>query len=408
MNDFLGLKDCNAKGQRVLVRVDYNVPVANQDGQVVVTDASRIEKSLVTIKTLADMGARVILLAHFGRPNGQRDATQSLRPVYDVLKAQLAAYPVAFCDQTVGAEAEAAVAALTNGQILLLENVRFEAGEEANEAAFAQALAKLGDIYVNDAFSAAHRAHASTTGVAHLLPAYAGLLMEAELAALAKALEQPTRPVAALVGGSKVSTKLDLLSNLLDRVDHLLIGGGMANTFLHALDYPVGKSLCEKELIGTVTRILDQAAASGRKIHLPTDVVVAREFKAGADSRVAALGDVQADEMILDIGPATVQAWSQVVAASKTLVWNGPVGAFELTPFDAGTIALAQRVAELTGQGQLLSVAGGGDTVAALAKAGVTDQISYVSLAGGAFLEWLEGKTLPGVAALKRPLQQAA
>ncbi|MBM3602390.1 MAG: phosphoglycerate kinase [Alphaproteobacteria bacterium] len=408
MSDFLGLNKLNAHGKRVLVRVDFNVPVANQNGQVVVSDASRIDKSLPTIKTLADQGGRIILLAHFGRPNGQRDATQSLRPVYEVLKAKLPDYAVSFADSCVGDAAQAAVAALSNGQILLLENVRFMAAEEANEAGFAQELATLGDAYVNDAFSAAHRAHASTEGVAHLLPAYAGLLMEAELAALAKALEQPARPVAAVVGGSKISTKLDLLSNLLERVDHLFIGGGMANSFLHALDYPVGKSLCEKELIATVTRILDQAAANGRKIHLPTDVVVARAFKAGADSRIAALGDVQADEMILDIGPATVQAWSQVVGSCKTLVWNGPVGAFELTPFEAGTIALARRVAELTNQGQLLSVAGGGDTVAALAKAGVTDQLSYVSLAGGAFLEWMEGKTLPGVAALKPRLQQAA
>jgi phosphoglycerate kinase len=396
-------------GKRVLVRVDYNVPITHdQNGQTVVTDASRIEKSLTTIKGLASNGARVILLAHFGRPNGKRDPSQSLYPVYQALKDRLPEQAVAFCGDVVGEQAASAVAKLENGQILLLENVRFEAGEEANEAGFAAALAKLGDAYVNDAFSAAHRAHASTEGIVKFLPSYAGYLMTAELTALAAALDTPARPVAAIVGGSKVSSKLELLANLSAKVDHLLIGGGMANTFLHALDYPVGKSLCEKELIATALSIVDAASSKGCKIHLPLDVVVAKEFKENTPSRVCALADVAADDMILDVGPETIAAWGRVLASSKTLVWNGPVGAFETAPFDRGTTALALLVAELTSQDQLLSVAGGGDTVAALTKAAVAGQVSYLSLAGGAFLEWLEGKTLPGVAALQQPLQQAA
>ncbi|HET7594789.1 MAG TPA: phosphoglycerate kinase [Stellaceae bacterium] len=395
MAKFLTLDDIDPKGKRVLLRADLNVPM--KDGKV--GDLTRIERLAPTIRELAERGARVVVMSHFGRPKGKPEAAYSLRPLVAPL-AQAVGRPVAFAEDCVGPAAERVVAALKPGEVALLENLRFHAEEEKNDPAFAKQLAALGDLYVNDAFSAAHRAHASTEALAHLLPAAAGRLMQAELDALAAALETPKRPVAALIGGAKVSTKLDLLTFITGKVDVLIIGGAMANTLLFAQGIAVGKSLCERDMADTARRIIDQAKKAGCTLVLPVDGVIAREFKAGAASETVAIDRVPPDAMILDIGPKTVQAISEQLAECRTLVWNGPVGAFETPPFDAGTTALAKRVAGLTKQGKLLSVAGGGDTVAALAHAGVVDDLSYVSTAGGAFLEWLEGRELPGVAAL--------
>ncbi len=384
-------------GKRVLVRVDLNVPMA--DGQV--TDATRLAAAVPTLAALSDRGARVLVLAHFGRPKGKRDLAESLAPVVPAL-ADVLGRPVAFIADCIAAEAEAAAAALPEGGIAVLENTRFHAGEEKNDADFVAALARLGDFYVNDAFSAAHRAHASTEGLAHVLPAFAGRSMQAELEHLEKALDKPVHPVAAVIGGAKVSSKLDVLGHLVARVDHLMIGGGMANTFLAARGIDVGKSLCEHDLADTARGILAKAEAAGCTVHLPYDVVVAKTFGAGVPCRTVNVHEVAADEMILDLGDAAVEALGDALKTCRTLVWNGPLGAFEFPPFDQGTVALARIAAALTQSGSLLSVAGGGDTVAALNHAGVAGDFSYVSTAGGAFLEWLEGKTLPGVAALEQ------
>ncbi|WP_372915346.1 phosphoglycerate kinase [Sandarakinorhabdus sp.] len=383
-------------GKTVLVRADLNVPMA--DGAV--SDDNRLRAAMPTIAALADAGARVAVLSHFGRPEGP-DTENSLKPVAAALCAVLGR-PVAFIDDCVGDAAAAALAALPAGGIAVLENTRFHAGEEANDPVFAAQLAKLGDFYVNDAFSAAHRAHASTEGLAHLLPAFAGRTMAAELKALEAALGQPKRPVAAIVGGAKVSSKIDVLLHLVEKVDHLMIGGGMANTFLAARGIDVGKSLCEHDLTATALDIMARAQAAGCTIHLPYDVVVATEFKAHAPSRIANIHDIHADEMVLDIGPAAVEALADALKTCATALWNGPLGAFEIPPFDAGTTALARTAAALTQGGTLITVAGGGDTVAALAHAGVLQDFSFISTAGGAFLEWMEGKALPGVAALQQ------
>lgn len=385
----------NVAGRRVLLRVDLNVPV--RDGKI--TDLTRIERLSPTIRELSAKGARVVVCSHFDRPKGKVVPEMSLRPMAEAL-AHVLGNPVGFAEDCTGEPAARAVAALGDGGVLVLENTRFHPGEEKNDPAFAAALAKSGDVFVNDAFSAAHRAHASTEGVAHLLPSYAGRLMQAELEALDAALHSPQRPVMAIVGGSKVSTKLELLGNLVGRVDLLVIGGAMANTFLAAQGIAVGKSLQEADMHATAREILDKAKEAGCEILLPTDAVVAREFKPNPATDTVPIGAIPADTMMLDVGPATVAALIARLASVKTLVWNGPLGAFETPPFDAATTALAQAVASATADGKLRSVAGGGDTVSALRHAGVIDRMSYVSTAGGAFLEWLEGKTLPGVAAL--------
>ncbi len=389
------LDDMALSGARVLTRVDLNVPM--EGGRV--TDMTRITRMVPTLHDILDKGGRPILLAHFGRPKGRPDPSQSLHPLVGPL-AEALGRPVAFAADCVGGPAAEGVRDLAPGSVLLLENTRFHEGEEANDPAFAAALAQNGDVFVNDAFSAAHRAHASTEGLAHLLPACAGRLMAEELAALEKALSHPERPVVAVVGGAKVSTKLDLLANLLDRVDVLVIGGGMANTFLAAKGIGVGKSLCEHELGDTARAILADARTKGCEIVLPVDVVVARAFRAGAPTETVSARDCPHDAMILDAGPRAVAEIIARFQAARTLVWNGPLGAFEIPPFNAATDAAARAAAELTAAGRLLSVAGGGDTVAALNGAGAADRFTYVSTAGGAFLEWLEGKTLPGVAAL--------
>ncbi|MCJ2038683.1 phosphoglycerate kinase [Methylobacterium sp. J-059] len=383
-------------GKRVLLRVDLNVPMEAAR----VTDATRIERVVPTIREIAGQGGKVVLLAHFGRPKGKREAKDSLRPVVATLSDKLGS-PVAFAEDCVGEAAATAVAAMRDGDVLLLENTRYHAGEEKNDAAFADALATNGDVYVNEAFSAAHRAHASTEGLAHRLPAYAGRLMQAELDALTKGLEAPKRPVIALVGGAKVSSKIDLLENLVTKVDMLVIGGGMANTFLHAQGKAVGKSLCEKDLAETALRILAAAESAKCRIILPVDAVVASEFKANAANETVPVDAVPEGGMILDAGPRSVAEIDAAIDEAATLVWNGPLGAFEMTPFDAATVAAARHAAERTTAGKLVSVAGGGDTVAALNHAGVSERFSYISTAGGAFLEWLEGKTLPGVEALR-------
>ncbi len=384
-------------GQRALVREDLNVPMA--DG--VVTDDTRLRAAVPTLTELADRGAKVLVLAHFGRPKGKADEKYSLRQVVAAL-SNAVGRPVEFIDDCAGEAAAQKVAALANGTIAVLENTRFHAGEEANDAGLVEQMKLLGDLFVNDAFSAAHRAHASTYGLAKVLPAYAGRAMQAELMALEKALGSPEKPVAAVVGGAKVSTKLDVLKHLVSRVDHLIIGGGMANTFLAARGVDVGKSLCEHDLTGTAEAILDAADAAGCTVHLPYDVVVAKEFAANpASLRTCNVHEVAADEMILDVGPQAVEALADALKTCRTLVWNGPMGAFETQPFDAATVALARTAAALTSEGSLVSVAGGGDTVAALNHAGVAEKFSYVSTAGGAFLEWMEGKELPGVAALE-------
>jgi phosphoglycerate kinase len=396
MTEFKTIDDMDVAGKRVLVRVDLNVPI--KDGRV--TDATRIVRLTPTLDELAQRGARVVLLSHFGRPKGKPAPEMSLRPVVAPL-ARALDRPVGFAGDCVGPKAEQAVDALKDGQVLLLENLRFHAGEEGNDPAFAGRLAALGDVYVNDAFSAAHRAHASTEALAHLLPAAAGRLLQAELEALARALTAPARPVAAIVGGAKISTKLDLLGNLVAKVDVLAIGGGMANTFLHAAGLGVGKSLCEPDLAATVKDVMTRAHAKGCAIVLPVDAVVARELKANAPHQTVAVDAVPADAMILDLGPRSVAALEARLADCRTCVWNGPLGAFETPPFERGTVAVARTAARLTKAGKLLTVAGGGDTVAALAEAGAVEDFSYVSTAGGAFLEWLEGKELPGVAALR-------
>ncbi len=393
---FRTLDSLDVAGKRVLMRADLNVPV--RDGKI--TDLTRIERLSPTIRELSDKGAKVIVCSHFDRPKGKRVPEMSLRPMADALSHVLGK-PVAFADDCIGAPAEQSVAAMADGDVLVLENTRYHAGEEKNDPAFAAALAKLADIFVNDAFSAAHRAHASTEGVAHLLPAYAGRLMQAELEALESALSKPVRPVMAIVGGAKVSTKLELLGNLVGKVDVLVIGGAMANTFLSAQGIDVGKSLQEGEMHAMALDILETARKAGCEIVLPIDGVTATEFRANPPIETVAINAVPAGSMILDVGPASVGALIARLPAIRTVVWNGPLGAFEIAPFDASTVALAKAVAAATKSGALRSVAGGGDTVSALRHAGVIDDMTYVSSAGGAFLEWLEGKTLPGVAALE-------
>ncbi|RVT98926.1 phosphoglycerate kinase [Rhodovarius crocodyli] len=385
----------NAQGARVLLRADLNLPV--RDGRI--TDLTRIERLAPTIRELVGKGAKVIVCSHFDRPKGQRVPEMSLKPMATAL-SEVLGQPVAFADDCVGPDAEAAVAAMKDGDVLVLENTRFHKGEEKNDPALAQGLAKLADAFVNDAFSAAHRAHASTEGVARILPAYAGRLMQAELEALDAALGSPQRPVAAIVGGAKVSTKLDLLGNLSAKVDVLIIGGAMANTFLAAQGADVGKSLQEAEMHDTAREILEKAKARGCEVILPVDLVAAAEFKANAANTVVPANAVPAGQMALDVGPASVAAVIAKLAECKTLVWNGPFGAFEIEPFDKATVTVAQEVAKLTEAGKLASIGGGGDTVSALRHAGVAERMTYVSAAGGAFLEWLEGKELPGVAAL--------
>jgi phosphoglycerate kinase len=384
-------------GKTLLVRADLNVPV--QDGRV--SDATRLERIIPGIKDWTERGARVVLLSHFGRPKGQVRPEMSLRPIARKL-GELLGRDVVFGENCIGPVARQVVDGLEVGAVCVLENLRFHAGEEANDRTFAKDLAALGDFYVNDAFSAAHRAHASTEALAFQLPAFAGPLMMEEISALQQALEAPERPVAAVVGGAKVSTKIPVLSNLVGKVDYLIIGGGMANTFLLADGFSVGASLAEPDLVDEARNIRDAAEKAGCEIALPSDVVVATEFKAGADTRTVGLADVGDDDMILDVGTETVERLSEILTECKTLLWNGPLGAFEIEPFGEGTFMLANKAAELTKAGRLVSVAGGGDTVAALNAAGVAGDYTYVSSAGGAFLEWLEGKELPGVAALAR------
>jgi phosphoglycerate kinase len=395
MSAFRTLDHVDVKGKRVLVRVDLNVPIENG----VVTDATRIERAAHAITEIADADGKVILLSHFGRPKG-RDPKYSLKPVAAEV-AHVLKRPVKFVDDCIGEVAERAVAAMHQGDIICLENTRFHPGEEKNDPEFVAALAKLGDIWVNDAFSAAHRAHASTEGLGHVLPAYAGRTLQAELEAFEKVLDAPARPLAAIVGGAKISTKLDLLGHLLQKVDALIIGGAMANTFLLALNKHVGRSLVERDLVDTAQKIMDEAKTARRPIVLPVDVVVAQKFEVHAPSRVVDIDAVGDSDMILDIGPRSVEQVISVLARSKTLVWNGPFGAFEMEPFDNGTDEVAEAAAELSEAGKLVTVAGGGDTVAALNVAGVADRFTYVSTAGGAFLEWLEGKALPGVEVLR-------
>jgi phosphoglycerate kinase len=383
------------KGKRVFVRVDLNVPMA--DGRV--TDETRLRALLPTVSELADKGAKVLLLAHFGRPKGAKHSEMSVSMVLDALQAVLGR-EVMFVPEIAGDIVAQSIGILADGDIALLENTRFWPGEEQHDPELARAVAANGDYYVNDAFSAAHRAHMSTEGLAHILPAYAGRSMEAELKALEAALGSPEHPVAAVVGGAKVSSKLDVLNNLVKQVDHLIIGGGMANTFLAARGINVGKSLCEHDLADTANAILDAADVAGCTVHLPYDVVTSVEFRANPPVRTVNVHEVAADEMILDVGPAAVEALADVLKTCRTLVWNGPLGAFEMEPFDAATVSLARTAAALTREGSLVSVAGGGDTVAALAHAGVTEDFTFVSTAGGAFLEWMEGKPLPGVDAL--------
>jgi len=395
MGKVKSLDQAEVAGRRVLVRADLNVPMEGDK----VTDTTRIDRLVPTVRDLVAKGARVILVSHFGRPDGKRVEKMSLRPVVASLEKAFGQV-VSFADDCIGPVAEKAVSVLQRGDILLLENLRFHAEEEANDAAFAASLAKLGDLYVNDAFSCAHRAHASTEAIARLLPAYAGRSMASELQALSQALVAPQRPVAAVVGGAKVSSKLAVLGHLTACVDVLVIGGGMANTFLAAQGINVGKSLCEHNLTTTAREIMATAEKNGCQILLPTDALVAKEFKAGAAHEVLPVGKIPADGMILDVGPDSVVSFVSKIATCKTLLWNGPLGAFEIPPFDSGTVALVQEVARLTAAKKLTSIAGGGDTVAALAHAGVVEKFSYVSTAGGAFLEFIEGKQLPGVTAL--------
>lgn len=396
MSKYKTLDGLDVKGKRVLVRADLNVPM--KDGRV--ADPTRIERTVPTLKELMDRGAKVVVMSHLGRPKGKVAPEFSLKPVADAL-AGIIGRPVPFATDCVGEPAARVVARMKDGDIALLENVRFHAGEEKNDAGLAKQMAALADIYVDDAFASAHRAHSSTEAVARLLPAAAGRLMQAELDALTAALEAPKHPVAALVGGAKISTKMEVLGHLISKVDKLIVGGAMANTFLFAAGVDVGKSLCEKEMAKDATAIVEAARKRGAEVLLPVDAAVAKEFKEGAKSETVSIDKVPADAMILDVGPATVALLKMELAACKTLLWNGPLGAFEIQPFDAGTTALAKEAARLTEAGSLLSVAGGGDTVSALTHAGAIDGFSYVSTAGGAFLEWLEGKDLPGVAVLR-------
>lgn len=395
MTSFKTLDDLSPTGKIILLRADLNVPM--QNGRI--SDMTRITRLLPTIRELAVKGGKVVLLSHFGRPKG-KDPSQSLAPVGVALGAALG-QDILFIDDCIGDAPKNAISKMKNGDIILLENVRFYPEEEKDDPEFAQKIASLGDIYVNDAFSAAHRAHATTHGIAKLLPAYAGRLMEAEIIALDRALENPERPVVAIVGGAKISTKIDLLNNLVSKIDTLVLGGGMANTFLHALGTPIGKSLCEREMGPQALKIISAARKSGCKILLPVDGVMAKELKPGVETETVDVDSIPSDSMMLDIGKGTVAVITDALQKAKTVLWNGPLGAFEIPPFDVGTSTLAKVVAGLTQQGKLISVAGGGDTVAALAKAGVEDKMTYVSTAGGAFLEWLEGKELPGVRALK-------
>lgn len=393
------LDDLDVAGKRVLVRVDFNVPMKDGPSGVVVTDATRIERALPTIQELSRKGAKVLLLSHFGRPKGKADPAMSLKPVMKAL-GDLLGGPVDFAEDCIGDPVKKTIKSMLDGDVALLENTRFHAGEEVNDPTFAQSLAENADAYVSDAFSAAHRAHASTEAIAHLLPSAAGRAMERELDYLNAALAAPVRPMIAVVGGAKVSTKIELLLNLVGKADMLVVGGGMANTFLHAKGVSVGKSLCEPDLADTAREIMSQAAQSGCEIILPSDVVVAKEFKEGADREVAAVDSVGADDMILDLGPDTVDRIAAKIETAKTVVWNGPLGAFEIKPFDTATVEAARFAARRVTDADLVAVAGGGDTVAALGAADVVNDFTYVSTAGGAFLEWLEGKTLPGVAAL--------
>jgi len=393
---FRRLADADVKDKRALVRVDFNVPM--HDGAV--SDDTRLKAALPTIRALSWKGAKVVLLAHFDRPKGKRVPEMSLKPVAGPL-ARLLGAPVAFADDCIGPAARAAIDALPAGGVILLENTRYHAGEEKNDPALAAEMAALGDLYVNDAFSAAHRAHASTEGLAHLLPAYAGLSMQKELEALEAALGNPKRPVLGIVGGSKVSTKLDLLKNLVGKLDRLAIGGGMANTFLFAQGHEVGASYCERDMAETAREIIALAGKSNCELLLPVDIVAAEVMQPGAAARVRGLGQVDEHERILDAGPETVARLARAMDASATLIWNGPLGVFEMPPFDRGTVAAAKHAASLAKAGRLIAVAGGGDTVAALNHAGVSADFTFISTAGGAFLEWMEGKTLPGVAALE-------
>lgn len=395
MTAFRTLDQADVSGQRVLVRADLNVPM--EAGKV--SDDTRLRAAAPTIREISENGGKVILLSHFGRPKG-RDEKQSLKQVIAAL-ADTIGKPVSFAPDCIGADAEKAIAAMKPGDVLVLENTRFHPGEEKNAAEFVEALVKLGDIYVNDAFSVSHRVHASTEGIAHKLPSFAGRSLQAEIEALGRVLDHPERPVAAIVGGAKISTKLELLGNLVAKVDFLIIGGAMANTFLAAQGRNVGKSLSENDMLDTARKILADAKAKGSEIVLPVDAVVAAEFKALAPSRVVSVDAVGPDEMILDIGPRSTDHVISTLARSKTLVWNGPFGAFEMEPFDLGTVKAAEAAAKLTAAGKLVSVAGGGDTVAALNQAGAAGRFTYVSTAGGAFLEWLEGKPLPGIEALR-------
>ncbi len=397
MSAYRTIDELSVAGKRVLVRVDFNVPM--KDGAV--TDATRIERALPMIEELSKKGAKIILLSHFGRPGGKREESDSLRPVARKLE-ELLGRKIAFADDCIGPAAAQSASGMKNGDVAVFENTRFHKGEEKNDPDFVRALAANGDLYVNDAFSAAHRAHASTEGLAHVLPAAAGRAMEKELNYLAAALSNPARPLIAIVGGAKVSTKIELLLNLVGKADMLVVGGGMANTFLFANGVPVGKSLCEPDLAATAREIMEQARAKGCEIILPVDVVVAREFKEHAAHEVRSADEVRADEMVLDLGPDSVDLIAERIESAKTLVWNGPLGAFETKPFDTATVEAARFAAKRAKSGALVAVAGGGDTVAALAAAGVEDDFTYVSTAGGAFLEWLEGKDLPGVAALKK------
>ncbi|WEK50431.1 MAG: phosphoglycerate kinase [Candidatus Kaistia colombiensis] len=397
MSTFRTLDTADIKGKRVLVRVDLNVPM--KDGMV--SDDTRIRAILPTVRDVSKRGGKAILLAHFGRPKGERVPDMSLAPVVPALETLLGR-PVAFANDCIGDDAAQAIAKMSDGDVLLLENTRFHKGEEKNDPIFTAALAELGDIYVNDAFSAAHRAHSSTEGLAHQLPAYAGRAMQAELEALEKALTSPQRPVIALVGGAKVSSKIELLENLVTKVDALVIGGGMANTFLHAEGYSVGKSLCEKDLADTARRILIKAQQSNCAIILPVDATVAYHFQAHTPTQTYGIDAIPEDGMILDVGGLSIERINAAIDEASTLVWNGPLGAFEMEPFDRGTVEVARHAAKRTKAGNLLSVAGGGDTVAALNHAGVADDFTYVSAAGGAFLEWLEGKPLPGVEVLRQ------
>ncbi|MCX5580147.1 phosphoglycerate kinase [Kaistia terrae] len=397
MSTFRTLDNADIKGKRVLIRVDLNVPM--KDG--IVSDDTRIRAILPTVRDVSKRGGKAILLAHFGRPKGERVADMSLAPVVPALETLLGR-PVAFANDCIGNDAASAIAKMSDGDVLLLENTRFHKGEEKNDPIFTSALAELGDLYVNDAFSAAHRAHSSTEGIAHQLPAYAGRAMQAELEALEKALTSPQRPVIALVGGAKVSSKIDLLENLVTKVDALVIGGGMANTFLHAQGLSVGKSLCEKDLADTARRIMAKAQESNCAIILPVDATVAYHFQAHTPTQTYGVDAIPEDGMILDVGGLSIERINSAIDDAATLVWNGPLGAFEMEPFDRGTVEAARHAAKRTKAGKLLSVAGGGDTVAALNHAGVAEDFTYVSAAGGAFLEWLEGKPLPGVEVLRR------